>query len=100
MTRLVHVAQKYNPVRAFTAEGTVGLGGPLLVSKFLYFRSRQVWETDPRSLSVGVAGRVSILGKNNFNMGCKPDFLVNGCMLNLVDCSHTLAGHSLIIHGY
>ncbi|KAK4689029.1 urea carboxylase, partial [Tremellales sp. Uapishka_1] len=29
--RLVYVAQKYNPVRAFTAEGTVGLGGPLLV---------------------------------------------------------------------
>ncbi|WRT67558.1 uncharacterized protein IL334_004530 [Kwoniella shivajii] len=29
--RLVYVAQKYNPVRAFTAEGTVGLGGPLVV---------------------------------------------------------------------
>ncbi|OCF41469.1 urea carboxylase [Kwoniella heveanensis CBS 569] len=29
--RLVYVAQKYNPVRAFTAEGTVGLGGPLAV---------------------------------------------------------------------
>jgi allophanate hydrolase subunit 1 len=31
--RLVYVAQKYNPVRAFTAEGTVGLGGPLSVSE-------------------------------------------------------------------
>ncbi|KAJ9115549.1 hypothetical protein QFC24_006959 [Naganishia onofrii] len=29
--RLIYVAQKYNPVRAFTPEGTVGLGGPLLV---------------------------------------------------------------------
>ncbi|OCF62234.1 urea carboxylase [Kwoniella mangroviensis CBS 10435] len=29
--RLIYVAQKYNPVRAFTAEGTVGLGGPLTV---------------------------------------------------------------------
>ncbi|WVQ81557.1 urea carboxylase [Cryptococcus sp. DSM 104549] len=29
--RLTYVAQKYNPVRAFTAEGTVGLGGPLVV---------------------------------------------------------------------
>ncbi|WWC70564.1 urea carboxylase [Kwoniella pini CBS 10737] len=29
--RLVYVAQKYNPVRAFTAEGTFGLGGPLTV---------------------------------------------------------------------
>jgi allophanate hydrolase subunit 1 len=31
--RLVYVAQKYNPVRPFTAEGTVGLGGPLSVSE-------------------------------------------------------------------
>ena len=30
---LVYVAQKYNPVRTFTAEGTVGLGGPLSVSE-------------------------------------------------------------------
>ncbi|KAJ9104963.1 hypothetical protein QFC19_003760 [Naganishia cerealis] len=30
-SRLIYVAQKYNPVRAFTPEGTVGLGGPLLV---------------------------------------------------------------------
>lgn len=29
--RLVYVAQKYNPTRMFTPEGTVGLGGPLLV---------------------------------------------------------------------
>lgn len=29
--RLRYVAQKYNPVRNFTAEGTVGLGGPLVV---------------------------------------------------------------------
>ena len=29
--RLVYVAQKYNPVRTFTAEGTLGLGGPLSV---------------------------------------------------------------------
>jgi hypothetical protein len=34
MIRLVYVAQKYNPVRATTAEGTVGLGGPLTVSEF------------------------------------------------------------------
>lgn len=33
ITRLVYIAQKYNPVRSFTAEGTVGLGGPLVVSK-------------------------------------------------------------------
>jgi hypothetical protein len=31
--RLVYVAQKYNPTRMFTPEGTVGLGGPLLVSE-------------------------------------------------------------------
>lgn len=29
--RSVFVAQKYNPVRSFTPEGTVGLGGPLYV---------------------------------------------------------------------
>jgi urea carboxylase len=40
MGRLVYVAQKYNPVRATTPEGTVGLGGPLTVSEY---RMRLVW---------------------------------------------------------
>jgi urea carboxylase len=31
---LIYVAQKYNPVRGFTAEGTVGIGGPLVVSEW------------------------------------------------------------------
>jgi hypothetical protein len=64
--RLVYVAQKYNPVRPFTAEGTVGLGGPLVVS--------ESDSTEPSltcSLPAGRSRWISTLGTNPFALGCE-----------------------------
>jgi hypothetical protein len=67
--RLVYVAQKYNPVRLFTPEGTVGIGGPLGVSEYpVTFRADD-------SLSYGRPGWLSALGSLTRRVGCELNHL-------------------------